>query len=119
MRTTLNELESSSTSSFARVHEIAVAGARLSDEISALRDSLSAGRLFDRVVTQAAGPAAREALRSPDGNPADDLARRYTMQREREVHEAVFKAADSPQAPREETAPVVPDVDNLDNVEFF
>ena len=83
MRTALNELESSSTSSFARVHEIAVAGARLSDEISALRDSLSAGRLFDRVVTQArqevdrilteAGPAATEALRSPDGNPADDL----------------------------------------------
>jgi methyl-accepting chemotaxis protein len=130
MRAALAELKSSSESSFDRVHHIAAAGAQLSAEIAALRGGFSAGPLFSGVVTQVrddidrmveeAFPGASEQNQIPHAQELDTLAKQYTMQSERDIHESLIKGS-LPGSPMPETAPIAArDENDLgDNVELF
>jgi hypothetical protein len=98
MRQALVELHSSSERSYSRVQEIVSAGARLAKDILAVRLGLTAGPLFVRVSAGARGEMERMLAQSaaPDAGSVDSaaatqldgLASYYTMQIERDVHQA-------------------------------
>jgi methyl-accepting chemotaxis protein len=130
MRTALLELHASSRSSFDRVHQIAVAGSRLSAEISALRGSFTAARLFERVVNhvrdqverirEQAWPGAGASVDGSLTEHMETLASQYTMQRERDVHDSLMQRPAAPDSAPPAVPKMVQGEDDLgDNVELF
>lgn len=95
LRESILELHSSSDTSFTRVHQIAALSSRLSDEIQALRNSLTAGPVFSEVLTrvraeleQAGAELAPVGPRPAPSADLENLTKVYTMQSERDVHRA-------------------------------
>jgi len=136
MRAALLELHSSGESSFARVMEIAALGSRLAENIGAVRSGFSAGPLFARVVNRARGklerigaearPASSEDGEAGEARGLENLAKHYTMQMERDVHERVASGGAPPPPEPGETAEVTQAVEEAasaddlgDNVELF
>ena len=131
MRRAVAELHSSSESSFSRVNQIAALGARLAGDAGAVRGGLTAGPLFAQVVNRARGELDRIAAQAGSGSLAgagaapahqlEGLAKHYTMQREREVHESMTTGSALPVAPAPAEAPraALEDGDLGDNVELF
>ena len=129
MRHAVEELHSSSESSFSRVNQIAALGARLAGDVSAVRGGFSAGALFTRVVDRAraelgrigaqAGGGSREGVELAPARQLESLAKHYTMQRERDVHESVTRGSALAAAPIEASRPDLQDGDLGDNVELF
>lgn len=131
MQKALGELHSSSESSFRRVEDIATLGSRLAQEIGAIRAGFSAGRLFaeaaDRVHRELHALGAQDRAASLDDLGADAsehldaLAKTYTMQRQRDVHEAIVGGASRPISSTLVAAPATASVDNDlgANVELF
>ncbi len=130
MRVAVGELHSSSESSFSRVNQIAALGARLAGDAGAVRGNFSAGALFAQVVDRARSELQRIGEQAGSGRlggvaPArqlENLAKQYTMQRERDVHESMAKgSAPAPvPAPAAEALGVALEEGDLgDNVELF
>jgi hypothetical protein len=131
MRHAVAELHSSSESSFSRVNQIAALGARLAGDAGAVRGGLTAGPLFAQVVNRARGELDRLGAQAGGGSRAGTdtapshqlagLAKHYTMQRERDVHESMTTGSAPPAAPAPVEAPRVAleDGDLGDNVELF
>ena len=130
MRRAVLELHSSSECSFSRANQIAALGARLAGEIGAVRGGLSAGPLFEQVVGRARAGLERIGAQGGAGDPGgvdaapaqqlENLARHYTMQTERDVHEAVARgAAEAAGAPLEAPKTAPDEGDLGDNVELF
>ena len=131
VRATVLELHSSSEMSFSRLNQIAALSQRLCDDIHAVRAGFSAGAAFAECVGRAraalaqVGEHARAIPDEPDAMPSakqpfEDLAKHYTMQSERDVHESVLAGA-AISRPAETPAPatVSGDPDLGDNVELF
>jgi len=107
MRQAILELHTSSERSFSRLKQIATLSAQLSEDMRSLRDSLSVGKLFHEVVARAQSQLKRMGADArPVGSSASELdptqhiqrfSKHYTMQSERDVHEAVFRG--KPSAP--------------------
>jgi hypothetical protein len=123
IRTHLPQLRASSRAGCGRVNQIALASSQLCGEIAALREGFTAGMLFAAVVDRVC--AELETIRgSADPDPAhiehlDSLAKHYTMQQEREVHNRLLNgSAPSDAAPEEEPMPE-PAEDDMENVEIF
>jgi hypothetical protein len=127
MSRAVTELHSSSESSFSRVSQIAALGERLAGDAATVRGGFASGPLFAQVVSRARGELERVITR--DGGPSgadagaahqmDSLAKNYTMQRERDVHESMTRGSAPPARPAE-VARVVPENGGLgDNVELF
>jgi hypothetical protein len=127
------DLRSASERSSAEIAQISARCNRLREDISALRDGFSAGALFAQAIGHA-----RDMLREIGGGEYSsaqqdgtgqwklglaDLAKRYTMQAERDVHEGVAReaAGAEPAAVLNEPAGFVSgEVSELgDNVELF
>ncbi|HTR39473.1 MAG TPA: hypothetical protein VMH80_26550 [Bryobacteraceae bacterium] len=129
MQSAILELHSSSERSFSRLNQIASLGARLAEDVGALRNGLTAGGLFERVALRAleeleriGALAASQHSRARDGAPATELASlagQYTMERERDVHRAVAEGAAAPQASAEVPQAVLDGGDFGENVELF
>jgi hypothetical protein len=102
LRTAVLEMHSSTERSFALSSQIAARGAGLCEDLLATRRSFSVGALFAEAVSRARGMLKdigekNSSALSPDGAKAlqrelADLARHYTMQAERDVHEGIAKA---------------------------
>lgn len=127
MRTALAGLHSSGQSSAGRTVHIGELGQQLAHEITALREGISAGRLFAEVSGRAVremdsmAAAARPAEESSAGTKAhlDRYAQTYTMERQREVHASVLGVT-ALAAPSEPAPKPVSTASNLgDNVELF
>ena len=130
MRRAVAELHSSSESSFSRVNQIAALGARLAGDAAAVRDGLTADSLFAQVVSRARSELDRIGVQAGaesagTAHQLAHLAKRYTMQRERDIHESMtwgspLPAVASPaQAPPEVSPAALQDGDLGDNVELF
>ena len=129
MRHAVGELHKSSESSFSRVNQIAGLGARLAGDVGAVRAGFSAGALFAQMVDRARGELGRIGAQlgggswdGAEGAPAqqlESLAKHYTMQRERDVHEAAARGSAIAVAPTEVSKPALEDGDLGDNVELF
>jgi hypothetical protein len=121
MRTALARLHSSSESSAARATHIGGLGRQLAQQITTLREGISAGRLFAEVAARAIqemDSLAAEA--SPAAATRDHLehfAQTYTMERQREVHASVVGTPPLPSAPAPKTVSAASDLG--DNVELF
>lgn len=109
MRSAILELHSASASSFSCLNQITALSARLGDDIQSARAGFSAGTLLAEGVSRACQTleeiAGRAGIASP-GNRAvaeegllDDFAAHYTMQAERDIHEAVATGAAAPRPP--------------------
>jgi hypothetical protein len=130
MRNAVAELHSSSESSFSRVNQIAILGARLAADAAAVRAGLTAAPLFAQVVNRARVELDRIGAQAGGTEAASAhhlarLAKHYTMQRERDVHESMTGGSPLPAAPVPAALPVeaspaaLPDGDLGDNVELF
>jgi hypothetical protein len=129
MRRAILELHSSSESSFSRVNQIAASGAGLAAAIGAARGGFSAGALFAQVVHRARGELERIGAQAGDGplesagaaatEQLEGLAKRYTMQTEREVHESVARGSAIAEALAAPPGTAIGDGDLGDNVELF
>ena len=129
MQSAILELHSSSERSFSRLNQIASLGARLAEDVDALRNGLTAGPLFEQVARRAleelermGALAASQPSQARDGAPAPELASlagQYTMERERDVHRAVAEGAAAPLAPAEVPQAVLDGGDFGENVELF
>jgi hypothetical protein len=135
MRLTIAELHSTSETSFSRVNQIAQLGKQLAVDIGALRESVSAGRLFAEVVERVrgeleaigaeAGPISSEDSGGTAAQHLEHFAETYTMQSQRDVHESVIAggavpAVAPPAAAPPAVAKVAPgDRDLGENVELF
>ena len=122
-------LHSSSECSFSRVSQIAALGAQLAAEIGAVRNGFSAGLLFAQVADRARGELERlgaqaggESLEGVEGAPTEQLeslAKRYTMQMERDVHEALTGGTAMAAKPSDMSGVALAEGDLGDNVELF
>jgi hypothetical protein len=129
MRHTVLELHSSSECSFSRVNQIAVLSVRLAEDIAAARAGFSVGALFAEVVQRARGELQRigaeagqstvEGVEVAPTQQLEHFAKHYTMQMERDVHEAVARGSAIVEAPVEAARAVLEDGDLGDNVELF
>ncbi len=130
MKETVLELHSSSEVSLSRVHEIAALGARLAEDIGAVRSGFSAGALFADVVGRAVGELERIGALAGAGSSETTelarpeqlarLARNYTMQRERDVHESVAQGSVAAEAAPVRVSKVGLENGDLgENVELF
>lgn len=102
MQHALAGLHASSISSEGRVDHISQLSARLAEDIGALRARISAGRMFAEVVGRVRGEfeaaAAHEAGESSQDaaiakEQLEHLAKTYTMQSQRDVHQSVVGTA--------------------------
>jgi hypothetical protein len=129
MRAAMLELHSSSEASFSRLNQITSTSALLGDEIHSVRAEFSAGALFSEAVQSArstleqigrqAGPGIADGGKAP-AVALGDFAAHYTMQAEREVHEAVAAGTEAGQpASLEASAAAAGDDDLGANVELF
>jgi hypothetical protein len=129
MQRTVLELHSSSECSFSRTQQIAGFGGRLAEDIGAARGSLSAGRLFAEVVNRARTELARIGAQAGQGSleragagptrHLERLAKNYTMQQERDVHESIAGGSAIVAPPPWEPKPAPEDGELGDNVELF
>ncbi|HUA20383.1 MAG TPA: hypothetical protein VMB25_16665 [Bryobacteraceae bacterium] len=128
MQAAVLELHSSSGRSCGRLNEIVSLGARLAQDVGALRSSFTAGRLFEQVTRHALEELERISTQtgqmhsparevSPVAHLAN-LAGQYTMQRERDVHRAVADGAVVP-GPANPVQAAAGGGDFGDNVELF
>jgi len=129
MQATILELHSSSESGFSRLHQIMEWGVRLRDGIQSVRSGFSAGALFSdgiKCACQALEEIAADSglgplynILGPGENQLDGYGANYTMQAERDVHQALAGVTvDLPEAA--EPVAASEDPDNLgDNVELF
>jgi hypothetical protein len=121
LRRTILDLHSASESSFSRVNQITEMGAGMAGEIGAIAGSMSAGSIF--ATTTARVLASLECFAAPGeyggATPAEHLqalSDRYTMQAERDVHQAVLGGV----AQTSHSEPAVAVEDDLgDNIELF
>ena len=122
-------LHTSSECSFSRVNQISALGARLAEDIGAVRNGFSAGSLFAQVADRARGEldrlgakAGSESLEGVEDAPTEQLeslTKRYTMQMERDVHEALTGGAAIAPAPADAPGVTLAEDDLGDNVELF
>jgi methyl-accepting chemotaxis protein len=122
----IEQLHSSSEQSRTRVSQIAALGARLADQLAAVRSGFTAGRLFAetadraRVALEKAGTQLGQGEPEQAGNSAQHLehfARTYTMQSQRDVHESVLAGTTSASA--SPAALASPETEFGGNVELF
>jgi len=118
---TVLDMRESSRSSAGQLQQIVALSSELCAGIGLLRSGFTAGTTLAESIQQACAAlgevaADRSRRRAPPGASLAHLARNYTMQSERAVHQAVTDAAEPPAA-----APVAPqNSDDLgDNVELF
>jgi len=133
MRAAVAELHSSSQHSAGQAARTTASGARLHEDLCALRQSFSVGPVFAEAVSQARGMLQELGGKYPSAPPPDgagwldrdlaDFATHYTMQAERDVHEGVAKAmagASNAAAPAPPSAfPSAEAAELGENVEFF
>jgi hypothetical protein len=128
MRRMVVELHASSENGVSRVNQIAAMGARLAAEIAEVRGGLSAGLLFADVVDRVREKLKRIEALDPPGSlegqhvapTLENLAKTYTMQIQREVHESVVGGTRIPMTVPAETGVTAPKESELgDNVELF
>lgn len=127
MRQAILELHTSSERSFSRLNQIATLSSRLSADIQSLRGSLSVGTLFHEVVARAQSELERMGAKTDPAasnlDPTEHMqrfAKHYTMQSERDVHEAVSRGeASAPVALGVELSAGTSGGDLGDNVELF
>jgi hypothetical protein len=122
-------LHASSECSFSRVNQISALGSRLAEDIGAVRNGFSAGLLFAQVVDRARGELARlaaqaeseplEGAGSASTDRLESLTKHYTMQTERDVHEALTGSAAMAAAPANVSEVAVAEGELGDNVELF
>ena len=103
LRLAVDNLHSSSEQSFARIQIIVACGERLAGELTTTRESFKVGSLFARTVARVRGAIEEIGENTPPGPPRDgdeepedgfaDFVSHYTMQAERDVHDAVNRAA--------------------------
>ncbi len=103
MRAAVADLHSSSECSFAQAAQVAARSERLREDLSAARNGFSAGALFAEAIGRARDMLQEIGGGERFGAPLDgadrgeralaDLAKHYTMQAERDVHEGVTRAA--------------------------
>ena len=105
MQHALAGLHSSGEQSVSLVENIAHLGARLAQDIGTLHGGVSAGRMFAEVVGRVRGELEEIAGQAAEGSPRDadaarqqleQLAKTYTMQGQRDVHEYVLGTAAMP-----------------------
>ena len=105
LRRAIMEMHSASELSYSRVKQIAEMRARLAADIHALRSGFRAGVLVAGVLQRAYGELDRIAAILPEdqeGAPGlDQLAGRYTMQTERDVHQLALQGAPAEAAAEE------------------
>ncbi|MDR3699296.1 MAG: hypothetical protein P4L56_06640 [Candidatus Sulfopaludibacter sp.] len=108
------EMHSASETGSVLVRQIVETGARLAVDIHALRNGFTVGPLVAGVLQRACGELDRIAAGLPaeqDGGPGlEELAGRYTMQMERDIHELALRG---------KSAEAVTDEALGDNVELF
>jgi alkylated DNA nucleotide flippase Atl1 len=128
MRAALLELHSSSEASASRLSQITATSARLSEEIRSVRANFSAGAIFTETILSACstldgiGGQAKPVVRDSKVAAAqhlEDLASRYTMQAERDVHQSLTTGAANPPAPADRSAEVPFEEGLGANVELF
>lgn len=134
MQQAVGELQASSQSSFRRVNEIAALGSQLAQDIGAIRAGFSAGRIFAETVERARseletlgaqdGSASLQALGADATQHLEVLAKTYTMQRQRDVHESIVGGGSIPAVVPMPVATAAPkaatqDGDLGDNIELF
>jgi len=105
MRTAVAGVHSLCECSFAQIAQVAAHSASLSGDLAAARGAFSVGALFAAAVGRARGALQEIANAAPSDWPPGaagalppglgDFARHYTMQAEREVHQAVLKPTSS------------------------
>ena len=112
LRRAITEMHAASELSDSRVKQILEIRARLAGDIHALRSGFTAGELVAGVLQRACGELDRIAALLPEdreGAPGlDQVAGRYTMQAERDVHQTVLQGAPA------ETAAEQPLGDNVE-----
>jgi uncharacterized protein YukE len=98
IRGAVAQLHTSSELSCRRVNEIVNLAAQLAAEIGPLRSGFSAGPLFAEVVSRTRGELEQAIAHSGQSGlehvELENLARRYTMQTERDVHESVLRGSE-------------------------
>jgi hypothetical protein len=109
LRTAVDDMHSLSERGFAQIAQIIARSSSLSEDLAAARDGFSVGALFASAIGRARGALQTIAGESPSDWPSTaasasppglaDFARHYTMQSEREVHQAALK-------PKEAAAPI-------------
>jgi len=129
MRRAVLGLHRSSECSYSRVNQISALGARLAAEIDAVRDGFSAGLLFAKAADRArsqlerlgsqAGDELMEGVEGSCTKQLESLTKRYTMQTERDVHEALTGGAAMAATPSEIPGVALAEGDLGDNVELF
>jgi hypothetical protein len=126
-------LHSASELSFNRVAQIAALGARLAEDIAALRRDFTAGEIFDQTMQAACeglaklGADSGDLIEAADASEADSLehlALGYTMQLQRDVHRSVLAGAPLAPAADELTSVTVEEAGPADdtlgeNIELF
>ncbi len=97
LRHAILEMHSASELSYSRVQQIVETRARLAADIHALRSGFTAGVLVAGVLQRACRELERIAAllpADPEGAPSlEQLAGRYTMQTERDVHQLALQGA--------------------------
>jgi methyl-accepting chemotaxis protein len=133
LQSALDDLRASTGAGYARVHQIAAAGTQLSNAIATLRGGFSAGALFREVVQRVHGdldriveeafPETSAEHQAAHSQELASLAKRYTMQRERDVHESLVNGPAQGAATTEPQTAVVSvaggEEDLGENVELF
>jgi hypothetical protein len=129
LRSAVTDLHSSGERSVVHIARIVDSGGSLRDDLSATRAGFTVGTLFAEAIGRARGALDVIVNTHHSAAPVDgaerglaDLAERYTMQSERDVHERLT----GPLAPAlvavlpEPSAPSAPVSEELgDNIEFF
>jgi hypothetical protein len=129
LRAALSDLHSASHSNYERVQRIAAAGTHLSEAIVALRNGFSAGVVFaevtervraelDRIVEEAF-PETTLEHQAAHALEMESLAKKYTMQRERDVHESLVNGRLPEEAAEPEAVLSVTGDDLGENIELF
>jgi hypothetical protein len=126
MRRAVEELHASSESSFGRVNQIMELGARLAGDIGAVRSGFSAGAMFAATVQRVRGELeeigsrlSKTSLRAAPAQALQHYGGNYTMQAERDVHQAVATGSALPPVPAEVSKNASTDGELGDNIELF